>query len=122
MDLQKKKWKRLRRRRYSIRKSVHGTAQRPRMAVYRSLKHIYVQLIDDDRGHTLVGMGTTDPDLLGKHPAGGNIKAAVALGETISVKAKELGITRVVFDRGGRMYHGRVKAVAEAARKAGLEF
>ena len=122
MDLQKKKWGRLRRRRYHIRKRVYGTADRPRLSVYRSLAHIYAQIIDDDQAKTLVGLGTTDPELRKQLTAGGNIKAAEAVGEALSKKAQELGITRVVFDRGGRRYHGRVKALAEAARKGGLQF
>ena len=121
MNIQKKKWKRLTRRRHHIRKKVRGTAERPRLAVFRSLKHIYAQVIDDDRGHTLVSLGTTGKGLDGVE-RGGNVQAAEAIGEALAKKAQERGITKVVFDRGGRKYHGRVKALADAARKAGLEF
>ena len=86
------------------------------------MTHIYVQIIDDDQGKTLLGMGTTCAELRKALEYAGNIKAAQVVGEMISTKAQEIGITRVVFDRGGRKYHGRVKALAEAARKAGLTF
>jgi large subunit ribosomal protein L18 len=102
-----------------IRGRVAGTAERPRLAVFRSLNHIYAQLIDDQQGHTLVAAASTEKDLKGK---GGNIEGAKAIGKAVAERAKGKGINRVVFDRGGYQYHGRVKALADAARAAGLEF
>ena len=104
-----------------LRRKLSGSAERPRMAVYRSLKHIYVQVIDDERGHTLLSLGTRTEGIEGLEK-GGNIKAAEVVGAALAQKAREQGIEKVVFDRGGRRYHGRVKALADAARKAGLEF
>ncbi|GIU82115.1 MAG: 50S ribosomal protein L18 [Acidobacteria bacterium] len=101
-----------------IRKKVHGTAERPRLAVFRSLKHIYAQIIDDESGRTLVAASTLDKDL--RSATGGNIEAAKRVGKAIAEKALAAGITKVVFDRGGYVYHGRVKALIEAAREAGL--
>ena len=103
-----------------IRKKVAGTAERPRLAIYRSLNHIYAQVIDDDNGVTLASAATTEKDLRGA--TGGNVEAARRVGQVIAERLKEKGITAVVFDRGGFRYHGRVAAVAEAAREAGLEF
>jgi large subunit ribosomal protein L18 len=102
-----------------IRNRVSGTQERPRLAVFRSVNHIYAQLIDDQQGHTLVAAGSIEKDLRGK---GGNIEGAKLIGKAVAQRAKEKGITRVVFDRGGYLYHGRVKALADAAREAGLEF
>lgn len=102
-----------------IRHKVHGTAQRPRLAVFRSLANIYVQLIDDSAGVTLVSASTIEKD---KRTNGGNLAAAKAIGKLVAERAKEKGIQKVVFDRGGYIYHGRVKALADAARQAGLEF
>ena len=102
-----------------IRSRVTGTQERPRLAVFRSLNHIYAQVIDDAAGHTLVAAASTEKPLKGK---GGNLDGAKLIGKTVAERAKEKGITKVVFDRGGYLYHGRVKALAEAARKAGLEF
>jgi large subunit ribosomal protein L18 len=102
-----------------IRSRVAGTQERPRLAVFRSLQHIYAQLIDDGPGHTLVAAGSTEKDLRGK---GGNVEGAKLIGRLVAERAKNKGITRVVFDRGGYLYHGRVKALADAAREAGLEF
>lgn len=102
-----------------IRARVSGTPERPRLAVFRSVNHIYAQLIDDQQGHTLVAASSIEKDLRGK---GGNIEGAKVIGKTIAQRAKDKGITRVVFDRGGYLYHGRVKALADAAREAGLEF
>ena len=107
----------LERRRKRIRKRVAGTADRPRVSVYRSLKHIYAQVIDDATGQTLAAASS----VMLKMP-GGNVGAAKLVGKALAEKAKEKGITKVRFDRGGRLYHGRVKALAEAAREAGLEF
>jgi large subunit ribosomal protein L18 len=102
-----------------IRRRVAGTPERPRLAVFRSLNHIYVQLIDDQDGRTITAAASTEKDLGGK---GGNIEGAKLIGQKVAERAKEKGITKVVFDRGGYLYHGRVKALAEAARQAGLEF
>ena len=102
-----------------------GTTQKPRLSVFRSVAHIYVQVIDDMSGQTIASASTTDPKVKGKMPkgvAGGNIKGAEIIGTTIAERLKEKGITKVVFDRNGFLYHGRVRAVAEAARSAGLEF
>ncbi|MEW6572433.1 MAG: 50S ribosomal protein L18 [Bacillota bacterium] len=109
------------RRRLRVRKKVYGTAERPRMNVFRSLNHIYVQIIDDDQGRTLVAVSSLSPELRDKI-SGGNIESATAVGKLVAEKAKEKGITTVVFDRAGYLYHGRVKALAEAARANGLEF
>lgn len=105
-----------------VRKKVYGTAQRPRLNVYRSLRNIYAQIIDDDRGVTLAAASTLSPELRGRLANGGNKEAAAEVGTLIARKALEKGIKRVVFDRGGYKYHGRVKELAEAARRAGLEF
>jgi large subunit ribosomal protein L18 len=108
------------------RKRIHGTAERPRLSVFRSVAHIYAQVIDDFAGTTLVSAGSTEPALkkstFSGKVRGGNLAGAAALGRIIAERLKEKGITRVVFDRGGNLYHGRVRAVADAARKAGLEF
>ena len=107
------------------RKKMSGTAARPRLAVFRSVSHTYAQVIDDLAGTTLVSAASTEPALkgaFGKDAKGGNVAGAKAIGKAIAERAKEKGITRVVFDRGGNLYHGRVRAVADAARKAGLEF
>ena len=122
MDAQSKKRARLRRRRYHIRRAVQGTAQRPRLSVYRSLANIYTQIVDDQQGKTLVSVTSLTPEVRESCPYGGNVKAAEAVGALVAQRALEAGIKKVVFDRGGRKYHGRVKALAEAARKAGLEF
>jgi large subunit ribosomal protein L18 len=102
-----------------IRRRVAGTQERPRLAVFRSLNHIYAQVIDDQQGHTLAAAASTEKDLRGK---GGNVEGAKRIGQAVAQRAKDKGITRVVFDRGGYQYHGRVKALADAARQAGLEF
>jgi large subunit ribosomal protein L18 len=107
------------------RKRISGTAERPRLRVFRSVSHIYVQVIDDLSGTTLASAASTEPTLkpvFGKDARGGNIAGAKALGKTIAERLKDKGIKRVVFDRGGYLYHGRIKAVADAAREAGLEF
>jgi large subunit ribosomal protein L18 len=103
-----------------IRTKIAGTGERPRLAVFRSLNHIYVQVIDDSKGETLAAASTTEPDFKGR--SGGNIAAAKEIGKLIAARAKEKGISRVVFDRGGYIYHGRVRNLAEAAREGGLEF
>ncbi len=110
------------RRHLRVRKKISGTAQRPRLNVFRSLKHMYAQIIDDERGITLVSASTLSPELREQFKAGGNKEAAAAVGRLVARKALERGIKKVVFDRAGYIYHGRVKALAEAAREAGLEF
>ena len=102
-----------------IRRRVEGSQERPRLAVFRSLNHIYAQVIDDAQGHTLVSAASTEKDAKVK---GGNVAGAKLIGKLVAERAKEKGITKVVFDRGGYLYHGRVKALADAAREAGLEF
>jgi large subunit ribosomal protein L18 len=104
-----------------VRKKVHGTAARPRLAVYRSTKHLTLQVIDDDAGRTIVAASTTEASVRGEG-SGGNIDAATRLGALVAERAKAAGIDKVVFDRGGYRYHGRIAAVATAAREAGLEF
>jgi large subunit ribosomal protein L18 len=121
-DKQTKKAIRLQRRQYNIRKSLSGTPARPRLAVFRSDKHIYAQVIEDIAGKTLAAAASTEKDVRGELVNGGNIKAAVAVGKTIAERAKSAGVTKVAFDRGGRKYHGRIKALADAAREAGLQF
>jgi large subunit ribosomal protein L18 len=104
-----------------IRKRMTGTPERPRLNVYRSLSHIYATLIDDTQGHTLVAASSVDKAIKGDK-SGGNIAGAKAVGAQIAERAKAAGITKVVFDRGGYLYHGRVQALADAAREGGLEF
>ena len=111
---------RLRRHR-RVRKKIHGTAQRPRLAVYRSNKHLVAQLIDDDSGRTIVSASSLESEFRGKL-SGGNVAAAKAVGGLVAQRAKQAGISKVVFDRGGFLYHGRIAALAEAAREGGLEF
>ena len=111
-----------RRIRYRIRKKVTGTAERPRLAVFRSDKHIYAQAIDDAAGRTVACASTRDTGVLEKSAAGGNVGAAKAVGGAIAARLREKGIETVVFDRGGYLYHGRIKALADAAREAGLKF
>lgn len=108
-------------RHFRVRKRVSGSAERPRLAVFRSSQHIYAQVIDDVQQHTLVAASTLDKDLK-KLSTGSNIDAATAVGQLIAKRAKAQGIEKVVFDRGGNLYHGRVQALAEAARAAGLDF
>jgi large subunit ribosomal protein L18 len=107
------------------RKRIAGTGERPRLTVFRSVSHIYAQVIDDLSGRTLVAASSVDPALKGafaKGVSGGNVKGAEAIGKAIAERSIEKGIKRVVFDRSGFLYHGRIRAVADAARKAGLEF
>jgi large subunit ribosomal protein L18 len=107
------------------RKRISGTKERPRLSVFRSVSHIYAQVIDDLTGETLVSASTVEPSVKGaleKGTRGGNLKGAEAIGKTIAERSIEKGIKRVVFDRSGFLYHGRIRAVADAARKAGLEF
>jgi len=109
-----------RRRHLRVRRKVRGTGERPRLVVYRSLKHIYAHLVDDDRGVVLLGVADNSEKV--EASAGGKVARGFAVGVALAGRAKERGITRVVFDRAGYAYHGRVKAVAEGARKGGLEF
>ncbi len=108
-----------------IRKRVHGTAERPRVTVFRSIKHIYVQAVDDMTGRTIVSAASSEPAVKDKFPKGaqgGNKVGAEAVGAAIAERLQAKGIKKAVFDRNGFLYHGRIRAVAEAARKAGLEF
>lgn len=105
-----------------IRKKILGTSERPRLNVYRSLNHIYVQVIDDLHGTTLVSAHSAEGGEKGQRKTGGNVASAKTVGKLIAERAKSKGITKVVFDRGGYIYHGRVKALADAAREAGLQF
>ena len=106
-----------------IRRKLRGSAARPRLAVFRSVAHIYAQVIDDAEGKTLASASSVDKGGKGgSSGSGGNVAAAKAIGKLVAERAKEKGITKVVFDRGGYQYHGRVKALADAARAAGLEF
>jgi large subunit ribosomal protein L18 len=113
---------RLQRRKWSIRSRIFGSTERPRLSIFRSDKHIYAQLIDDYAGKTLASAASTIKDVRGELKNGGNIAAAQRVGKEIAQRAKQLGVTKVAFDRGGRMYHGRVKALADAAREGGLSF
>lgn len=110
------------RRKQRIRKKVSGTAERPRLSVFRSASHVYVQIIDDDRGVTLASASTLSKELAELDGHRGNVDAAVAVGKLIAKRALEGNIRSVVFDRNGFLYHGRVKALADAAREAGLDF
>ena len=112
------------RRHRRIRKKIWGTAERPRLVVYRSLKNMEGQLVDDDAGRTLTGLSTLDPELREFEPEGGNrrVEHAFAAGKLLAERAREMGIESVIFDRGGYQYHGRVKAFAEGAREGGLRF
>jgi len=104
------------------RTTLRGTGHAPRVYVYRSSLHTYAQIIDDSQGHTLVAASTLDPEVRKTVKTGGNIAAAKTVGKVLASRAQAAGITRVVFDRGGYAYHGRVKALADAAREAGLKF
>jgi len=105
-----------------VRTKVKGTAERPRLAVFRSLNHIYAQVVDDDSGRTLVAADSRSKEFRGANPKGGNVAAAKAVGTVLAQRAKAAGLTQVVFDRGGYQFHGRVKALADAARAGGLAF
>ncbi|HET8964603.1 MAG TPA: 50S ribosomal protein L18 [Candidatus Acidoferrum sp.] len=105
-----------------VRMTVSGTAERPRLCVYRSLDHIYAQVIDDRAGKTLVSASSADKDTKKNLKGGGNVAAAKVVGKAVAERAKAVGVSKVVFDRGGYKYHGRVKALADAAREAGLQF
>ncbi len=105
-----------------IRRRLRGRAQAPRLNVYRSLNHIYAQVVDDAAGHTLLSVSSRDKDVRKSLKGGGNVAAAKVVGQALAERAKSAGISSVVFDRGGYAYHGRVKALAEAARAGGLKF
>lgn len=109
-------------RKERVRKKVAGTSERPRLCVFRSASHIYAQVVNDQNGKTLVEASTVSPDLKGEIRHGGNVASAQKVGELVAKKALAKDIKKVVFDRGGYLYHGRVKALADAARSAGLEF
>lgn len=120
MKLTRKESKARRHRR--IRGKVEGSPERPRLAVFRSNEHIYAQVIDDTQHHTLAAASTLEPDLKSKLASGANCEASTEVGKLIAERSIAAGITKVVFDRGGNLYHGRIKALAEAAREAGLDF
>jgi large subunit ribosomal protein L18 len=109
-------------RHHRLRRWVQGTAARPRLAVFRSLNHIYAQIVDDESGRTLVAADSRSKGFRAGQPRGGNVTAATAVGAMLAQRAKAAGLERVVFDRGGYKYHGRVKALADAARAGGLVF
>ncbi len=114
--------KQRRRRVFRVRKRIHGSAARPRLSIFRSHKHLYAQVIDDGAGRTLAAASTVDKDLLGDVKYGGNKSAAAAIGKAIAERSIAAGIDQVAFDRGACQYHGRVAALADAAREAGLKF
>jgi len=105
-----------------VRKNISGRSERLRLCIFRSLNHIYAQVIDDEKGKTLVSLSTLDPEIKGKEKYQGNVKAAEMLGSLLAKKLEEKDIKKVVFDRGGYLYHGRVKAVAESTRKGKIVF
>jgi large subunit ribosomal protein L18 len=109
-------------RKKRMRKKIQGTKDKPRLCVYKSLQQIYAQLIDDSEGKVITGISTLHKEVKSKVKSGGNIEAAKKLGEAIGKKAIDMGLTQVVFDRNGFKYHGRIKALAESAREAGLKF
>jgi large subunit ribosomal protein L18 len=122
MNHQKLKEKRRLRRRHHVRRKIVGTAERPRLTVFRSSKHIYAQLIDDLTGNTLAAASSQTPELRDQVKYGGNVKAAKVVGQKLAEVARAKGIAKAAFDRGHYRYHGRVKALAEGAREGGLEF
>ena len=122
MDKAKKKRLARRRRHVRVRKRVSGTEERPRLCVFRSLKHIYAQVIDDVQGYTLTSASTLDAEVRAKLNGKDKTAQAAVVGEVLAARALKAGVEQVVFDRGGCQYHGRVKALAEAARKGGLDF
>jgi len=109
-------------RHYRLRNTISGTAEKPRLNVFRSNKHIYAQVIDDVKGHTIASASTKDKSIASGLKTTSDVEAAKAVGAAIGKRAKESGVNKVVFDRGGYLYHGKVKALAESAREAGLEF
>lgn len=121
MNIQEKN-RHLERRKRRVRKNIFGTAERPRLNVFRSRGHIYAQIIDDLRGHTLAAASTLDSSLRTALKSTGSIEAAKAVGKLLAERAKAAKVSAVVFDRGGRLYHGRIKALADASREGGLQF
>jgi large subunit ribosomal protein L18 len=121
MRIQEKEIQR-RKRHKRVRGKVSGTAERPRLSISRSIQHIYAQVIDDTRGHTLTTASTLEPLVKAELKSGGNVEAAKKIGQLVAERAKAQGITTVVFDRGGYKYHGRVQALADGAREGGLVF
>jgi large subunit ribosomal protein L18 len=121
-DKNKEKTRRLTARKYSIRNRLTGSGDRPRLTVYPSVKHMYAQVIDDMAGRTIAQAGTAGKSGVAAGAKTGDMAAAAAVGKAIAQKAKAAGVTKVAFDRNGRRYHGRIKALADAAREAGLEF
>ncbi|WP_435022001.1 50S ribosomal protein L18 [Tundrisphaera sp. TA3] len=113
--------RRLRRQRH-VRKRLLGTSERPRLAVFRSSKHIYAQVINDENGTTLASASTLDPTIRGDHPYGGNKAAAAVVGKLVAERAVQAGISKICFDRRSYKYHGRVQSLADAAREGGLQF
>lgn len=122
MDTKEAKFLARQKRQRRVRKKVRGTPERPRLSVFRSAKHIYVQVIDDTANHVLVAMSSLNKDFRTTGKSGGNVDGATFIGELIAERALQRGIRRVVFDRNGFLFHGRVKAVATGAREKGLEF
>jgi large subunit ribosomal protein L18 len=122
MDKAKEKKLARQRRHARVRRRVHGTLERPRLTVFRSLKHIHAQVIDDTQGHTLAAASTLDAEVRGQLADKDKSAQAALVGEVLARRALEAGVERIVFDRSGYKYHGRVKSLADAARKAGLEF
>lgn len=122
MDKTKRKQKSQLRRKKRVRRKISGTNLRPRLSVSRSLKHIYAQIIDDENGNTLAHASSLSPEVKENTSEGGKVQIAQSVGKLIAHKAKENNIEGVVFDRGGNLYHGRIKALAEAAREGGLKF
>ena len=122
MDRSKEKYIARRKRQRRVRKKISGTRQRPRLSVFKSLKHIYAQIIDDEAGNTLIAASTLSSELKDSLSTQGNVSAAQQVGTLIARRAKEHQIESVIFDRGGNLYHGRIKALAEAAREEGLRF
>ncbi len=120
MDISSQKRTRRNRRRKGLRKSIRGTPSRPRLAVFRSPRHIYVQVIDDLAGRTLAAASSLDVELT--NASGGNASAATVVGKAVAERAIKAGVNQVVFDRGGYLYHGRIKALADGARAGGLKF
>jgi large subunit ribosomal protein L18 len=110
------------RRQHHVRRRIYGTPERPRLAIFRSSKHIYAQVINDTSGTTLAAASTLDPEIRGQTPYGGNKSAAAVVGRVIAERAKKAGIDKICFDRRSYKYHGRVEALAQAAREAGLKF
>jgi large subunit ribosomal protein L18 len=122
MNHEKRNYVQRKRRAWRVRKHIRGTPDRPRLCIKRSLKHTYAQLIDDTRGATIASAATTEPSLKAEVKYGGNKAAAAIIGKTVAERAIAAGVKKICFDRGGAKYHGRVAALADAAREAGLSF